>query len=181
MRNRRDKLLGVAAVITFIIGGLNAIDYFLFDKNWLRVYHGKVETYDYSTYSNKRGKLSGKSMMKLEGINRKFFYKDRVYDGAYFGVEEGDTVTVFAKRRIQYLYTFDFASNVVYIQKKGTEIFNGKESWKEVTFLFMCVFGGCSFLLSVIYLDIVKGISLENWFQGKILKNPAYLNKRKRR
>jgi len=181
MRRNRDKLLGVAAVITFIIGALNALDYFFVKYSFFKEHHGIIAEFDYSTYDGRRNTTQGESKIKLEGSSARFFYRDIVREGSFVDVEVGDTVTILTKRWIQYLYTLSFSSNMIYVEKSGVEVFDALFAWKGTTFVYMCIFGGCALLLSLMYLDVVKGISLENWFQGKVLKNPAYLNKRKRR
>lgn len=179
MRKNRDKLLGVAALITFIVGSLNTLEYFFATKKYLNRYEGVVTKADYKTYSGRKGVLYGRNDIELAGVKRKLYLTDMVLDGAFIDIKAGDSVVIWAKRWFQMLYSPSFTTNIYYVEKQGTEVYDNLSEWKETSFWYMCVFGGMALFLSVIYLDVVKGISLENWFQKKVLKNPAYLNKKR--
>jgi hypothetical protein len=175
MRKSRDKFLGLTSLIFGIVAFLNALDYFFAGKNFLKKYNGIVQKADYYIYTGRsykyrRGVDYGRNTIKLFGIEREFKLTKEVSLGAFVDVKEGDSVTILAKRWFQYLYSPTFESNIYYIKKRDGYSFDFVKDWKSITFGYMCVCGGIAFFLFFIYLDVVKGISLENWFQKKILK-----------
>lgn len=172
--------MGVFALITLIVGSLNTLEYFFGRKNHFKKYEGVIVKVDYKTYIGRRQVLYGRNDIKLSEVKRKFFVTNEVSDGAYIDIKIGDTVVIWTRRWFQMIYSPVFDSNVFYVEKNGIEVYDNLKDLKANAFSLMCLFGGLALILSAIYLDVVKGISLENWFQRKILKNPAYANKKKK-
>ena len=170
MKSKRDKLLGVACIITFVIGAMNAFEYFLAGKNYLFKKTAVVRKIEYERYENRKGILYSKTTIRLEGVKGGFYINDKADDGGYFEVNEGDTVTVYARKYLQVLYNYDYRSNLYYLEKNGELVYNNLLQWKGPAFSYMCVFLGCSFFLLIMYLDQVKNISISNWYQKRFLK-----------
>lgn len=169
MVKNRDKLLGLAAVITFVIGSINAAEYFLADKNYLYKKKGVVSKVVHELYEKKRGILYEETTIWLEKVKGKFYLIDNADDGGHVEVKKGDTVTVYARKFLQNLYNYDYRSNLYYVESDGKTIYNNLIQWKAPAFTYMCVCLGCFFFLSIMYLDQVKNISISNWFQKRFL------------
>lgn len=166
-RKNRDKLLGVAAVITFLIGSANALEYFLAGKKYLFTREGVVENVLHERYENSRGILYSKTTIRLRGIPGKFYLSDNADDGGYIEVANGDVITVYARKWYQFLYNYDGRDNLYYVEKDGRLLYNNLGQWKAAAFTYMCIYGGCSLFLLVMYLDQARNISISNWFQKR--------------
>lgn len=168
-RKNRDKLLGVAAFITFLIGSANALEYFLAGRNYLFTREGVVENVLHERYENGRGILYAKTTIRLKGIPGTFYLSDKAADGGYIEVTEGEVITVYARKWYQFLYNYDGRDNLYYAAKNGEELYNNMGQWKAAAFTYMCIYGGCSLFLLVMYLDQARNISVSNWFQKRFL------------
>jgi hypothetical protein len=171
-KNHRDKLLGVAAVITFLIGLANALEYFFAGKNYLDINTGKVENVKHEIFEGRRGILYAKTIIKLEGLKKIFHISDKADDGGYIEVSAGDSITIFGKKGYQFLYNYNLKDNIFYVEKNGEMLYNNLDSWKASAFTYMCIYGGCAVFLLIMFLDQVKNISISNWFQKRFLNKP---------
>ncbi|MBI5856941.1 MAG: hypothetical protein HZB42_04750 [Sphingobacteriales bacterium] len=165
----RDKLLSVAAVITFLIAGINALEYFFAGKRYLSINKGIVKKVSREYEDGKNGELYSKTAIYLTSTNRKFYLRDKTNRGAYIDVSEGDTITIYAKKRIQFLYNYEKRTNIYCVERGGEVIFDNLSIWKASAFTYMLIYGGCSLLLLIMYLDQVKNISISNWFKKRFL------------
>jgi hypothetical protein len=171
-KRNRDKFLGVAAAITFLIGLANALEYFFANKNYLDIYTGAVANVKYKTFDGRRNILYAKTSIELAGIKKNFHLSDRAEDGGYIEVSTGDTITIFARKSYQFLYNYDFRDNIYYAEKKGEMLYNNLDRWKTTAFSNMCIYGGCALFLFIMFLDQVKNISISNWYQKRFLNKP---------
>ena len=175
MKNR-DSLLGVAAIITFIMGSANAGEYFFASKEYLDNRSGVVEKVIHEYYDGRRGVLYCKTTIYLNNVKKKFYLSDKANDGGFIDVVEGDSINIFTKKDYQFLYNFQGGGNIYFVEKAGMQPYNDLIRWKSGAFYYMCLFGGCSLFLFVMYLDQVKNISITNWFQKKFVKNKKIKN-----
>ncbi len=166
-RKNRDKLLGVAAVITFLIGSANALEYFLAGRHYLFTREGVVESVLHERYENRRGILYTRTTIRLRDIPGTFYLSDPADEGGYIEVTEGDLITVYARKWYQFLYNYDGRDNLYYAEKDGRLLYNNMGQWKAAAFTYMCIYGGCSLFLLVMYLDQARNISISNWFQKR--------------
>lgn len=170
MKNR-DKLLGVAAIITFLMGIPNAVEYFFANKGYLDNRKGVVEKVVHENYDGSRGILYSKTTIRLNNVKKEFYLSDKANDGGFIDVADGDLIIIFTKKTYQFLYNFNGGGNIYYVEKAGMEPYDDLKRWKAGALYYMCLFGGCSLLLFVMYLDQVKNISIANWFQKRFVKN----------
>lgn len=165
----RDNLLGIASIISFIIGSANAFEYFFAGKEYLDVNKGVVAEVTHETYEGRRGRLCSKTIIRLNEKKEKFHLADDAEDGGYIPVETGESIIIYARKWYQFLYNYDFRDNIYYVERGGKMVYNNLDKWKAAAFTYMCIFGGCSLFLLVMYLDQVKNISISNWFQKRFI------------
>jgi hypothetical protein len=170
----RDKLLGVAALVCFIMGAANALEYFFAGIGYLRKTTGVVEQVDHLIHTGSRDRLYAETIVKLEGISKEYSLYDNAMEGGNLEVEKGDTVTLYIARFNQYLYNFQLKGNIFYASWKGGKFYNNTLNWKAGAFYYMCLFGGMAFFLTLMYLDQVKNISISNWFRKRFLNKKGY-------
>lgn len=168
MPAKKDKLLGVAAVITFIIGSINAAEYFLAGKDYLYKKTAIVEKVTHALHENRKGILYEETTIWLQQVKGKFYVYDKADDGGHVEVEKGDTITVYARKLLQPLYNYDYRSNLFYVEGNGRMIYNNLAQWKAPAFTYMCISLGCSLFLLIMYLDQVKNVSISNWWQQRM-------------
>ncbi len=168
-RKSRDKLLGVAALITFVIGSCNAFEFFLTGKNYLNQQTGIVEEVTHEMYNGRRNVMHYRTIIHLVGKSGAFYLTEKADEGGYIEVEKGETITLYKRWFFQRLYNYDFRSNFFYAEKNGKLEYNNLDQWKSTAFSNMCLFGGCALFLLIMYLDQVKNISISNWFQKRFL------------
>lgn len=168
MRNR-DKLLGLASIITGLIGSANALEVFLAGKTYLNKIVGTVERVSHENYDGRKNILYSKSTLYIKGKNKKYFLSEKSDDGGYIDVKEGDSVVLYTRKWYQSLYNYNFASNIYYAENSSGELYNNLLQWKGPAFYYMCVFGGAAIFLIIMYLDQVKNISITNWFQKNVI------------
>lgn len=171
-----DNLLGVVALIMLLIGTANALEYFFARKSYLTIHNGVVEKVVHEEYFGRRNRLYSKTTIWLKGVNKNFHVATRIDEGGYIGVDKGESITIYARKWYQVLYSFNFSDNIYFVEKGDQIVYNNLNRWKTDSLSYMCLFGGCAVFLLIIYLDKVKNISLENWFQRKVLKNPDYFD-----
>ena len=172
-----SDLLGLLAIFIFIIAALNAAEYFLAGRNYLAKYSGEVAEVRHETFkqTSKRGvRYYTRTVMRLKGHNKSFKVTDRADRGGYVPVEQGDTLRLYVKRWFQHLYIFSYASNTYYVEKNGVMVYNNMSEWKATAFAVMCFAGGLALFLFLIYLDQSRNVSLEVWFQRRVLLNRNY-------
>lgn len=172
-----SDLLGWIALFFFFIASLNALEYFFAGKNYLAKYTGVVTDVRHETFkrTSKRGaRYYTKTVMRLKEYNRAFQITDVAEFGGYVPVENGDTIRLYVKRWFQHLYIYSYESNTYYVEKNGAMVYNNLGEWKGATFAIMCFAGGLAFFLLLIFLDQSKNISLEIWFQRRVLMNKNY-------
>ncbi|MEI2740065.1 MAG: hypothetical protein V9F01_14920 [Chitinophagaceae bacterium] len=165
----RDGLLGVASIITFIIGAANALEYFFAGKDYLAVNKGVVTEVIHETYEGRRGRLYSKTIIRLNEKKGEFHLSDDAEDGGYISVEKGEDITIYARKWYQFLYNYDFRDNIYHVERNGEMVYNNLDRWKAAAFSYMCIFGGCALFLLVMYLDQAKNISIANWFQKRVI------------
>lgn len=174
---KRADLLGIIAAFFFIIGSLNALEYFFAGKDHLAKYTGVVADVTHETFMSGSGKnrdLYTRTVISLKEYKRKFRLKDRSDEGGHVPVEKGDTVRLYVKRWYQNLYIFTFGTDIYYVERNGELIYNNLGTWNGAAFGIMCFAGGLAFFLFLIWLDQSKNISLEVWFQRKVLMKKNY-------
>lgn len=177
-RKNRDKLLGVAAVITFFIGSCNALEYFFAGKKYLDAHTSAVEKVNYRTLEGGGGRLYSKTIINLKGVKREFYLKENAMKGGHIEVAGGDTITIYSRKLFQILYNYNLSSNIFYVEKNDRLLYDNMDQWKGTAFYNMCLFGGCALFLLIMYLDQVKNISISNWLQRKKLKNSEYIKRK---
>jgi hypothetical protein len=175
------RLIHVVIVFAFLSLG-NAIDFYFGTKNDFRLIQGKVTNVEISSYFGKtrytRRTYYTKTTIKINDGRKKYFtIEQSAVDSLLVKLKTGDIVGIYARRWYQRLPYFGLNANMFLVVKDGTVIYDVMYRCKKQNMIFMIVFGIIALFVFVIYLDVVKDISLENWFQKRILKNPDYLNK----
>lgn len=160
----RDRLLGWAAGISFLLGCINAGEYFLAGKNYLARYEGVVREVNYELTERRGLPFYMRTEIRLENLAKKFSLTDRAEDGGYVETRAGDTLTLYAAHALQYLYNYDWRGNLCYVERNGEQVYNNLDNWKTGAFRYLCIFGGCSLFLLVMYLDQVRNVSVANWW-----------------
>lgn len=154
--NRTDKLLRIAAIITFCMASANALEYFFAGKNYLRKKTGIVKNVVHDTYTGRRGRLHTRTRIDMEGVKRRFSLADVAQDGGYVEVEVGETISLYTRKWYQSFYNFDFAGNIYYVERNGIEVYNNLGQWKAAAFFLMFVTAICSLFLWLMYLTQAK-------------------------
>lgn len=167
----RYRYLGWVALVAFAMALMNCLEYYFAGKNYLRQYTGVVSDVDHSSYTSYddvgNSTIIAKTAIRLEGISRKFSLSDDANYGGYVYVNKGDTVTLYVRKWYQSLYNFPLGSNVFYIEKNGNRLYNNLGEWKGAAKIYMLFFGGMALFLFVIYLDVVKNISIRTLIEGR--------------
>jgi hypothetical protein len=176
---KRSDILGVLSLVLFVIGGLNALEYFFAGKNYLAKYNGVVSDVKHETYLSRSSKRQSeyytKTSIRLDGYKKIFRLVDRSDAGGFIPVEKGDTIRLYVKKWYQQLYVYTLKTNIYYVEdKNGDLLYNNLRTWKSTLFMGMCFAGGLALFLFLIFLDQSKNISLEIWFQRRVLMNKNY-------
>jgi hypothetical protein len=172
-----SDLLGWIALFFFVIASLNAVEYFFAGKNYLAKYTGEVAEVRHEIFNRttkRRERIYSRTVIRLKEYNKSFQITDRADFGGYVPVERGDTIRMYAKRWFQHLYIYSYSSNTYYVERNGAMVYNNMGEWKGTAFAVMCFAAGLGLFLFLIYLDQSKNISLEIWFQRRVLMNKNY-------
>ena len=165
VKKNRDKLLGVAAIITFLMAAANALEYFVAGKNYLARYEGRVSEVRHEMNEQGGRHAMARTEIYLQGVSRRFTLADEVGVGGYVDTKAGDTLTLYARHWFQLLYNFSWQGNLFFVERNRAPVYNNLDRWKASAFYYGCVFGGCALFLLVMYLDQVKNISVSNLFR----------------
>jgi hypothetical protein len=168
------KLLPVAIVLGVLALG-NAIDYFFPTEKDFKKVKGKVTNIEIETYNGTTRKTRSiiytKFRARVDNNDKKYYVIETGgLDTGLVNLRIGDNVEFRVKRWYQAISYFMLDGNLLLVRKDGAVIYDIRYKFRHYNKIFMMVFGAMGLLVFVIYLDIVHNISLENWFQKKVLK-----------
>jgi predicted small integral membrane protein len=163
MRKRGIALL-VVAVIATLVAMANMLEYFFASKENLHKVEGVVDQVVNEAFRQGRSTYT-KTTIVLEGSNDKYWLSDRVDVGGYIPAVKGDQLSLYVKSWYQWLYNYNWRSNIFYVERDGKMIYNNLSEWKGSGRAFMMVTAVLAALLWLIYFDVVKNKSISNWLR----------------
>ena len=163
MRKRGIALL-VVAVIATLVAMANMLEYFFASKENLHKVEGVVDQVVNEAFRQGRS-IYTKTTIVLEGSNDKYWLSDRVDVSGYIPAVKGDQLSLYVKSWYQWLYNYNWRSNIFYVERDGKMIYNNLSEWKGSGRAFMMVTAVLAALLWLIYFDVVKNKSISNWLR----------------
>lgn len=180
---RYHKRIIYFVIFFAVLFSVNAIVFFFTAGKDLRRVHGKI------------GEIKSVSYFGRSKYTRKTYYtKTRIWlddrpntfytvestdkDSLLLKLEKGDEVDIYTKQLYHYVVLIGLGGNMFLLKKNGTIIYDVRYRCRSAAGIYMAVFGAMALFLLIIYLDVVKNISIENWFQRVILKNPDYIRRK---
>lgn len=165
MKNRGIALL-VVAILATLVAMANMLEYFFASKESLRRVDGVVGQVINEAFRQGRSSYT-KTTIVFEGSNDKYWLSDKVDVGGYIPAVKGDRLSLYVKSWYQWLYNYNWRSNIFYVEKEGEMIYNNLSEWRGSGRAFMMVSAILALLLWLIYFDVVKNKSISNLIQRK--------------
>lgn len=181
MRRYHQRLLYVG-MFFFAISLLNAVQYFFAGAAAYRKEEGLVTDLEISSYFGRtrstRRTYYTRTSFRLDGTATSWYSTESSSrDSLLLQLKNGDRIEIYGKRWYHYISYFGLESNLFLVRKNDRLIYDVRDRGKEMNKLFMIITAVMGGLLMVIWLDVVKNISLANWFQRKVLLNPEYVKR----
>jgi hypothetical protein len=161
VRNRGNILLAVTIIVT-LVAIANMLEYFFASKENLRKVDGVVSQVVHEMF-RQGNDATTKTTIVLEGSNDRYWLSDKINSGGYIPAEKGDSLQLYVKSWYQWLYNYNWRSNIFYVERNGEMIYNNLGEWKASGRTFMMVSAVLAALLWLIYFDVVKNRSISNW------------------
>lgn len=185
MKRYHQRLIYVATVF-FSLALLNAAQYFMGGGEDFRKVNGRVSHLSFESYFGRtkytRRTYYTRSSFQLDNGGLSFYTTESTNnDSLLLQLKEGDEVELYTKRWYHYISYFGLDGNIFLVRKNGELIYDVRYRSRGMNKIFMIITGVMALLLTVIWLDVVKNISLENWFQRKVLLNPEYIKRHRSR
>lgn len=181
---RFHKRLKYVLIFFSFLFALNALEYYVLKGRDMRVVKGRVSSVDTemragSTYKTRNIFYYRTTIFLDEGRRSFHITATSGVDENLASLRQGDEVEIFTRQLYHYLTFLETGGNMFRVKKDGQTIFDVTYLCRASNGTLTLVSGIAMLFLLVIYLDVVKHISLENWFQKRIMKNPDYINGKK--
>ena len=178
------KLLNVVIILAILAAG-QLIDYMLAGQKIFKTISGTVtdvkKSIVFGTGKRTRNIYYTKTVIRIGDKMKRFYAKAQTdADSLLQQLQQGDKVEISVRSWYQPVSYMGTGANMFLVKKNRKVIYDITVECKKSSKMYMLIFGAMALFFYVIYLDVVKKVSLENWFQKKILKNTAYLNRNKR-
>ncbi|MBN8784262.1 MAG: hypothetical protein ABS85_07505 [Sphingobacteriales bacterium SCN 48-20] len=164
MRKSGIALL-VVAILATLVAMANMLEYFFASKENLRKVEGVVDQVFTEAFGQGRRQYT-KTTIVFEGGD-KYWLSDKIDRGGYIPAAKGDRLSLYVKSWYQWLYNYNWRSNIFYVEKEGKMVYNNLSEWRGSGRAFMMVSAILALLLWLIYFDVVKNKSISNLIQRK--------------
>lgn len=144
----------------------NMAEYVFASKENLRKVEGVVDQVTVEGFKQGRNSYT-RTTLVFEGSNDKYWLSDKTDVGGFIPAVKGDRLRLYVKSRHQWLYNYNWWSNIFYVEKEGEMVYNNLGEWKGTGRTFMMVSAIVAALLWLIYFDVIKNKSISNWIQRK--------------
>ena len=182
MMNYHKRLKYVAIAFSLIFG-INAAEYFLLKGSDLNSISGKISKITSRSFfgSSKytRRTYYTRTTISLNNRSKEYHTVEQTdHDSLLLKLKIGDRIEISTRRLYHYLTFIEVDANMFLVKKNRVVIYSTWDKCKTSNKIIMIISGIMAMIFYILYLDLAKNISLENWFQKKILKNPDYLDQK---
>lgn len=176
------KLGGIALVLAILSAG-QFMDHLRARQKKFKVVSGVVTDVAKSSFYTRSRRRSGaiyftKTVVRIgKGAKEYYAAENSGADSLLQQLQEGDRVELSVRGFLQPISYIGTDANMFLVRKNGVVIYDNTAACIRSSKVFALVFGAVALFIWIIYLDVVKGISIENWYQRVVLKNPDYMDR----
>jgi hypothetical protein len=173
---RPNKILKYIAILFWLLSLGNAIDLFFSSNSNLKVVRGEISSVKIGSFPvyHKYGKSMGSYITTniTLGKNDYIFFSNEKdgRDSLLRGVRVGEKVELYVRRWYHYITYFGLGANMFLVKRDGEIIYDITDKCRRANKIFMIVCALVAMAFSLIYLDVNKNLSIENWFRKRFIK-----------
>ena len=179
----KHRRLKYAAMLLALLAAGQGIDFLLAVLERFHRISGTITRIEKSAYYQPASRYSReayvtKTVLRIGNSNREWYAADQTdADSLLQQLKPGDKVEIGVRNWFQLFAYRGLDANMFQVKKEGILIYDIAERCRRMSKIYMIMLGILAAWVYIIYLDVVKGISLERLYQKYILKNPDYMDR----